>query len=99
VGNARGAEFRSTTAERDPVTGTYRVLMLAASTKGNVTVRAAVDGVPGSTLELEFTGIFPFGPCACARPQPHLPRAAAVLMLALPWWLRRRRSSPIPPRT
>ena len=90
-GNPRGAEFRNGTAQRDMTTGLYSAALSGASIKGTVTVAVSVDGQPGPTLDVVFTGLFPVGPCACRAPRAgHLPLPAFILFVAFALRVRPR---------
>ena len=91
-GAARGAAMQGNAAVRDPATGLYKQTLLAPSSKGPVKLKANVDGSDGGSLEVAFSGIFPFGPCACGQPGAGVP--GGLLMLMVPALLLRRRLRP-----
>lgn len=90
-GDSLGARLEGD-VQRNPDTGKYEQTLLGASRKGKVTVQATVDGATSTSVEVNFTGIFPVGPCACVHPGRAQGTVWAILLLAIPWVRARQRS-------
>lgn len=90
-GNSHGAALETGQAQQDPTNGTYKQVVRGATTKGTVTVQVSVDGQAGGTLDMTFTGLFPFGPCMCATVPGHKPIALLFAALCLVGVHKRRR--------